>query len=38
MDKLLFDPDPARANRAMKAMMEMKTLDLAAVQAAADGG
>ena len=29
--------DPARAERAMKAMMGMKKLDLAALQAAADG-
>ena len=33
---LLNDPDPARADRAMKAMFEMRKLDLAALQAAAD--
>ena len=33
---LLNDPDPARADRAMKAMFGMKKLDLAALQAAAD--
>jgi predicted 3-demethylubiquinone-9 3-methyltransferase (glyoxalase superfamily) len=34
---LLSDPDPARAARAMQAMMDMKKLDLAAMRAAADG-
>jgi predicted 3-demethylubiquinone-9 3-methyltransferase (glyoxalase superfamily) len=37
MDELLSDPDPARSQRAMKAMLGMKKLDLAAMQAAADG-
>ncbi len=32
---LLSDPDPARAGRAMKAMLGMSKLDLAAMQAAA---
>jgi predicted 3-demethylubiquinone-9 3-methyltransferase (glyoxalase superfamily) len=35
---LLTDPDPARAARAMQAMMGMKKLDIAAMRAAADGG
>ena len=34
---LLNDPDPERSQRAMKAMFGMKKLDLAALQAAADG-
>jgi predicted 3-demethylubiquinone-9 3-methyltransferase (glyoxalase superfamily) len=34
---LLSDPDPGRAERAMKAMMSMKKLDVAALRAAADG-
>ena len=34
---LLDDPDPERARRATKAMLEMVKIDLAAVQAAADG-
>lgn len=37
MDELFSDPDPERANRAMKAMLEMKKLDVAALKAAADG-
>lgn len=37
LNKLLTDPDPARANRAMEAMLKMKKLDVAALQAAADG-
>jgi predicted 3-demethylubiquinone-9 3-methyltransferase (glyoxalase superfamily) len=35
--KLFSDPDPARARRAMQAMMKMKKLDLAAIRAAAQG-
>jgi predicted 3-demethylubiquinone-9 3-methyltransferase (glyoxalase superfamily) len=35
--KLLADPDPARAERAMKAMLSMVKLDVAVLQAAADG-
>ena len=37
MDELFNDDDPERATRAMKAMLEMKKLDIAALQAAADG-
>ncbi|HEX5588617.1 MAG TPA: VOC family protein [Acidimicrobiia bacterium] len=37
MDALLNDPDEARAQRAMKAMLGMQKLDLAALLAAADG-
>lgn len=33
---LLGDPDRARARRAMQAMLKMKRIDIAAVQAAAD--
>ena len=35
--ELLSDPDPERANRAMKAMMGMKKLDIAELEKAADG-
>ena len=34
----LSDPDPARRGRAMRAMLQMKKLNLAAIRAAADGG
>lgn len=34
---LIADPDPARAARAMQAMMGQTKLDLAAIRAAADG-
>jgi predicted 3-demethylubiquinone-9 3-methyltransferase (glyoxalase superfamily) len=37
MDELFADPDQTRAARAMKAMFEMKKLDLAELQRAADG-
>ena len=37
MEELFADPDPARAQRAMEAMLQMKKLDLAALKAAADG-
>ncbi|HEY4276608.1 MAG TPA: VOC family protein [Conexibacter sp.] len=37
MDAVFSDPDPARAERAMKAMLGMQKLDIAALQAAADG-
>jgi predicted 3-demethylubiquinone-9 3-methyltransferase (glyoxalase superfamily) len=37
MIALLGDPDPARAKRAMQAMLEMKRIDIAAVEAAARG-
>jgi len=35
---LIQDPDPGRAQRAMAAMMTMKKIDIAAMQAAADEG
>jgi predicted 3-demethylubiquinone-9 3-methyltransferase (glyoxalase superfamily) len=34
--ELMRDPDPARAKRAMEAMLQMKKLDLAALKRAAD--
>lgn len=34
---LLDDPDPARAQRAMQAMLGMRRIDVAAMRAAADG-
>ena len=37
MDELYDESDPERASRAMKAMMAMSKLDMAALQAAADG-
>ena len=37
MDELFSDPDKSKAERAMTAMLGMKKLDLAALQAAADG-
>jgi predicted 3-demethylubiquinone-9 3-methyltransferase (glyoxalase superfamily) len=37
MDDLFSDPDPARAQRAMQAMLGMRKLDVAALRAAADG-
>src|SRR5687767_10334000 len=37
MEELFADPDPARAQRAMEAMLQMKKIDIAALQAAADG-
>jgi predicted 3-demethylubiquinone-9 3-methyltransferase (glyoxalase superfamily) len=37
MGEILGQPDKERANRAMKAMLGMKKLDLAAMRAAADG-
>ena len=37
MDELFSDSDPARAERAMKAMLQMKKLDIAALRDAADG-
>lgn len=36
LDQLLSDPDPARAQRAMAAMLKMGKLDIRALQAAAD--
>lgn len=38
MVEALGNPDPAKAERAMKAMLGMRKLDLAALQAAAAGG
>ena len=35
---LIQDPDPGRSKRAMAAMMTMKKIDIAALQAAADQG
>jgi predicted 3-demethylubiquinone-9 3-methyltransferase (glyoxalase superfamily) len=37
MDEVFSDPDPARAQRSMQAMMGMTKLDLAALEAAAAG-
>ncbi len=37
MDELFADPDPTRAERAMRAMFGMKKIDIAALRAAADG-
>jgi predicted 3-demethylubiquinone-9 3-methyltransferase (glyoxalase superfamily) len=36
LPKLLGDPDPARAKRAMEAMMDMVKIDIAALERAAD--
>lgn len=37
LNRLLSDPDPARAQRGMAAMMTMQKIDIAALEAAADG-
>jgi predicted 3-demethylubiquinone-9 3-methyltransferase (glyoxalase superfamily) len=37
MDELFADPDKSKAERAMKAMFEMKKLDIAQLKAAAEG-
>jgi predicted 3-demethylubiquinone-9 3-methyltransferase (glyoxalase superfamily) len=37
MDALFADPDPTKAERAMQAMFSMKKLDIAALEAAAEG-
>ena len=37
MEEVFADADPSRAQRAMQAMLGMRKLDLAALQAAADG-
>jgi predicted 3-demethylubiquinone-9 3-methyltransferase (glyoxalase superfamily) len=37
LPELLGDPDPARAQRAMAAMLQMRKLDIGALQKAADG-
>lgn len=36
LGQLLGDPDPARAGRAMQAMLQMSKIDIAALKAAAD--
>lgn len=36
LQELMTDPDPGRASRAMKAMLEMRRIDIAALEAAAD--
>ena len=38
LPKLLTDPDPDRARRAMQAMLDMVKIDVAALRNAADGG
>jgi predicted 3-demethylubiquinone-9 3-methyltransferase (glyoxalase superfamily) len=37
MDELFADPDQSRARRGMEAMFKMKKIDIAGLQAAADG-
>jgi predicted 3-demethylubiquinone-9 3-methyltransferase (glyoxalase superfamily) len=37
MEELFADPDKGRAERAMKAMLGMRKIDLAALRGAADG-
>jgi predicted 3-demethylubiquinone-9 3-methyltransferase (glyoxalase superfamily) len=37
MDEFLTDPDPKRAERAMRAMLQMRKVDIAALRSAADG-
>jgi predicted 3-demethylubiquinone-9 3-methyltransferase (glyoxalase superfamily) len=37
MEEVFSDPDPARAQRAMQAMLKMSKLDIAALRGAADG-
>ena len=37
LTELLTDPDPGRAQRAMKAMLEMKKIDIATLERAAEG-
>ncbi len=37
MTELLGDPDPGRAGRAMQAMLQMRKLDIATLEAAANG-
>ena len=36
MEEVFADPDPARAQRAMQAMLGMRKIDIAAIRAAAD--
>jgi len=38
LPRLLNDPDPARAQRAMAAMLQMGKIDVATLEKAADGG
>ena len=38
LEELTNDPDPERAGRAMRAMLGMGKLDIAALRSAADGG
>ncbi|MFD9814377.1 VOC family protein [Streptomyces sp. NPDC059080] len=38
LGELMSDPDPARAQRALQAMLGMQKLDVDALRAAADGG
>jgi predicted 3-demethylubiquinone-9 3-methyltransferase (glyoxalase superfamily) len=37
LNELVRDPDPARSQRAIEAMLGMKKLDIEALQRAADG-
>ena len=37
LEELLTDPDPAKADRAMKAMLQMKKLDIETLRKAAEG-
>ena len=37
MDEVFADPDPEKANRAMRAMLQMKKLDVEALRQAAEG-
>ncbi len=37
LNELMADPDPARAQRAMRAMLAMKKIDIATLEAAAKG-
>src|SRR5688572_3553293 len=37
LQELIEDPDPARAERAMRAMLQMKKIDIAELERAADG-
>jgi predicted 3-demethylubiquinone-9 3-methyltransferase (glyoxalase superfamily) len=37
LQDLLADPDPARAERAMRAMLKMKKIDIAELERAAEG-
>jgi predicted 3-demethylubiquinone-9 3-methyltransferase (glyoxalase superfamily) len=37
LDKMLADPNPAKSQRAMKAMLQMKKLDIAALKRAYEG-